>query len=112
MADTKQDIDKALNEIQGIKAFFYYPQTFKQLPCISFYEASNIPIASADDDEYATETIYAVDVWAVTDKQVTDIAAQVIEKMNTIGFVRTFSHDVFDPDSNIRHKAMRFKRIV
>ena len=109
MADIKLEIDRVLNEIKGVTAFFYYPDDFKRLPCISFYEASNTPAAHADDDEYAAEVIYAVDVWAATDRQVEAVPAQATKKMRGIGFVREFSHDVFDPDSTVRHKAMRFR---
>lgn len=111
MSDIKRAIGSALGEIEGAEAFFYYPQSFARLPCVSFYEAANVPAAGADDRAYAAEIVYAVDVWAETDAQAEGVAAHVAEKMGGLGFAREFSCDMYDPGSDVRHKAMRFKTI-
>ncbi|MDR2903252.1 MAG: hypothetical protein LBU77_01915 [Clostridiales bacterium] len=109
MIDVKAEVKKALGAIEGAKVFFYFPQDFKKLPCISYYEAHNAPGASGDDAEYLSEIIYVVDVWGDSSAIVTNIAIETDEKMKGIGFVREFAHDVNDPDSKVRHKTMRFR---
>ena len=56
MINIKPKIVDALNNVKGVKnVFFYYPESFTRLPCISYYEANNSPDRSADDSEYSTE---------------------------------------------------------
>lgn len=108
MVDVKNNVKKALEAIEGVTAFFYYPNTFNKLPCISYYEASNTPEANADDDEYLSEIAYVLDVWGADDKSVTNIVSRANAAMKTLGFRRVFSHDAHNPGSNARHKTMRF----
>ena len=109
MIDVKPDVQKALSAIEGVKAFFYYPKSFKELPCVSYYELNNTPDTGADDQEYLSEIVYVVDVWGSTSSIVTAIAIAAAEKMEGIGFAREFSHDVDPPESAVRHKTMRFR---
>lgn len=111
MIDVKYDVKKALDGIEGVRAFFYFPNNFATLPCISYYEANNAPNVSADDDEYLSEIIYVVDVWGKSSEIVSDIAIKVDSCLKAIGFRREFSHDISNPESKVRQKTMRFKLI-
>lgn len=82
--------------------------TFKKFPCISYYEISNRPAASADDREYITEVIIVVDVWGKLSAEVSEMALKVNKEMTAIGFIREFSHDV-DEKGDLEHKTMRYK---
>ena len=108
MIDVKDKVHKALNGIKGVQAFFYYPDSFSKLPCVSYYEAHNSPDMAADDEEYLSEIVYVVDVWDQTSEKVTRIALKANAAMKKIGFSREFSHDVHNPDRNVRQKTMRF----
>lgn len=112
MVDVKPNVHKALNAIRGVKAFYFYPDTFNGLPCVSYYEANNAPDTFADDIEYSSKIVYVVDVWGETSTQVTKTAQKAEGKMLALGFVREFARDVHDPASAVRHKTMRFKLIT
>lgn len=109
MVNVDEVVYNALQSIEGLTAFFYYPKTFKKLPCVSYYEANNSPRLFSDDRSYMDEIVIVVDVWANSKAKASEIAAAVDDKMQENGFVREFSHDVHNQDSDIRHITMRFK---
>ena len=68
MISLNKDVFAKLSEIKElgfVKSVNYsYPETFSNLPCITFYEINNSIIEFSDDDEYLSEINYVVDVWA------------------------------------------------
>jgi hypothetical protein len=103
----KPDVRAALRTVCG-NVFFYYPKSFKKLPCVSYYEASDVPI-HADDGEFLSKIEIVVSVWGLDSDEVSNLSELVNRAMNEAGFAREFAGDVHDPGSDgIRQKAMRF----
>ena len=111
MVSLNKEIFNKLSEIKElgiVKSVNYsYPETFSNLPCITFYEINNSTVEFSDDDEYLSEINYVVDVWANDYEQLNNISVKVNEKLKEIGFIREISYDVLN--ENIKHKFMRFK---
>lgn len=108
----KQIFDKLneLKELGIVKSVSYsYPETFTNLPCITFYEANNSITEFTEDDEYLSEINYVIDIWDSLYENINNIAIKVNEKLKEIGFIREVSYDV--PSENIKHKFTRFKII-
>lgn len=76
-------------------------------PCITFWELTNFGASYADDREMVSEIHLQVDVWSKSDP--TAIADEVDKTMGELGFIRTAAADLYESDTKIYHKAMRFK---
>lgn len=110
MINYKPIINKALKKVCK-NTFFYYPNNFKELPAISYYESVNMPYNNADDNEYLSEIVFVIDIWGDTSSEVSKICKGVNDEMVKIGFTREFSQDVYTKDAPV-HKNMRYKLIV
>ena len=112
MVNQKPAVLAALRTVPGVAhVFFYYPNSFARMPCISYYELANVPSEAAEDAEYRTESQFAVDVWGDTSEQVDGIAVAVDTALAAIGGWREFCADVYDPGTVYRHKNMRYQLI-
>ena len=112
MINKSRDIQAALSAIPEVKKVsLAYPDSFADLPRVSFFEANNSPAEFSDDCEYLSELNFQIDVWAEKWDDVYDIAIDVDDAMSGIGFTREFSADVPDDQSNIKHKTMRYQFI-
>ena len=92
----------ALNEIESVTVSYHYPDDFNHFPHISFYELSNV---EADYDQVT----YQIDVWSLAPSINQEIALKINEKLHGLGFKRAFSGDLFENDSKIHHKTMRYE---
>lgn len=63
----------------------------------------------AENEETATGYSIQVDIWSPGDY--TALETQVKSLMKAAGFIRTSSTDMFEPDTRIYHKAIRFNYI-
>ena len=111
MINIKPDVRAALETVCD-NVVFYFPKTFKNLPCISYYEINNAPSVFADDGEYTADILYTVDVWDKGSDGVSALALLADGALAAAGFMREFAADVYNPDSSVRHKTMRFKLII
>ncbi|QNG60390.1 hypothetical protein H4O14_02360 [Bacillus sp. PAMC26568] len=73
---------------------------------ITFFIAGEGPALHADNKEVKTWYLIQVDIWSKTDY--TNLAKTVKEKMKLAGFRRSSSQDLYENDTEIYHKAMRF----
>jgi len=60
----------------------------------------------AEDAEIATGYYIQVNLWSKSDY--TTLAGQVKDAMIAAGFARTGSQDLYEPETKIYHKALRF----
>lgn len=74
---------------------------------ITLFELSNFDSAWADGTAYTSEIHLQVDVW-VKGASTSAIAVEVDKTMKTLDFKRTNSTDVYENDTSIFHKAMRY----
>ena len=96
----------------GYTVLYIYPQGEANIPCITWYESNNREWAQADGNEYLTEVEYTVDCWAMTPEATATMGAAVDVKMATLRLKRTFSYDLYEADTRVHHKNMRYRALI
>lgn len=76
---------------------------------ITFFEYNQFSALNADDEEQHTAHFMQVDVWSKGDY--TAIVQQVKQLMKQAGFRRTFETELYEPDTKIFHKVIRFSYV-
>lgn len=111
IVDAKQHVYDTLNTALDMPVHYFYPPIGAALPCVSYYEAENQFHEQADGEEYLTSLAYTVDIWSKSAMSNGDTADTIDTAMNAAGFRRSFSHDLFEPETGIHHKTMRYKAL-
>lgn len=93
-------------------ASYFYPEDWGHLPAISYYEVDNRPETTADDREYSTAVEYVVDIWAKKVDQMLDLAGQVDDALTELGLTRSFTTELYEPETKLRHKPMRYRGVI
>ena len=96
----------------GYTVSYAYPQDNVSLPCVSFYEASNREHGQADGNEYVTECEYVIDIWSASPETNATMALLIDTKMAALRLKRTFSHDLYEAETRIHHKTMRYRGLI
>jgi len=111
--DVKPEIVRALGSNQALISLLGGPRIYQlvapipeELPRITLFEMVNADNWFADDTAYASKIHIQVDVWSK--ESTTAIAAEVDKTMKSIGFQRYASADLYENDTKIFHKALRF----
>lgn len=99
--------DAILAGLVGDRIYFYYPPVEAAYPCISYYELDNRPALYGDNQELASEITFVIDIWAKA--STTAIADAVNRIMTGLGFVREFAGDLYEQDTGVFHKHMRYR---
>ncbi|NTW04535.1 MAG: DUF3168 domain-containing protein [Peptococcaceae bacterium] len=90
----------------GSRIYFQGSGIVDELPRITYFEVVNIGSLYADDVEATSEIHIQIDIWS---KGSTSAMAEEVDKtMKSLGFGRTSSADLYEDDTKIFHKAMRF----
>lgn len=110
--DTLQPEVKTALTGTGYTVTYFYPQSGLALPTISWREGQNRVFSRADSNEYLTEVEYIVDLWASTPETTATMALAVDTALSAIGLERTFSHDLYEIETRIHHKSMRYLGVI
>jgi hypothetical protein len=78
-----------------------------EFPRITFFELDNVSSAFADDTAYAADVSIQVDIWSKGSTSA--IAGEVDQTMKAFGFARTSGADLYETDTKVYHKAMRYR---
>jgi hypothetical protein len=76
---------------------------------ITFFEYNQFSALNADDEEQQTAHFIQVDVWSKGDY--TSIVQQVKDRLKEAGFRRTTETDLYEPETKIYHKVLRFSYV-
>lgn len=109
MIDINAEAEKALSALD-CKIEYYYPEKFNDLPIVSFYNLTETPEFSSDNEEDIQGGTVVVDIWADDPTQCMAISIQVNKIMTKDGWCREFSRDL-GKQNGIYHKTMRFCKI-
>lgn len=82
----------------------------KTYPYITFFTYLDRGIQHADDGEVITGYFIQVDIWSKNDY--TEIANEVHQSMLTANFIKQRFHDLYEEDTKVYHKVMRFFKEV
>lgn len=78
----------------------------KESTYITFFNYLEQGEQYADNEEKVTGYYIRIDVWSKNDY--TELVENVKNAMKAAGFIRTSAADLFESDTKIYHKAMRF----
>lgn len=108
MIDINAEAEKTLSALD-CKITYYYPNNFNDLPIVSFYNLTETPDFSTDNEEDIQSGCVVVDIWADDPSQCGKIGLQVNDIMTSDEWYREFSKDL-PRDGDIYHRTMRFKK--
>jgi len=104
---TALQTNSAMSTLYGQKFYFSNPPDFLNLPVGSYFELDNTGNLYADDQEIGSEIIYQIDLWSKA--SLTAYALGVDSAMTSLDFSRIQSLDLFETDTRIFHKSMRYR---
>jgi hypothetical protein len=99
--------DSALSSLIDGRAIFHGPPDKARLPCITYREENNAPALMGDGKELTSESVIVIDVWSLG--STTAIAKAVDDVMAGLRFVREFAGDLYETDTGVYHKSMRYR---
>lgn len=79
-----------------------------EYPRITFFEIDNSDSQFADDEAYAADVRVQIDVWSKTSTSA--ISGEVDKTMKSLGYTRTSAADLYEQDTKVYHKALRYYR--
>lgn len=106
MRDLSPEVKAALETVCN-NVFYYYPDSFKKMPAISYYDCGN---SSDDNRDLLTPVAFHIDVWTKTVPALQALVTSVDTSIRGMGFRRTFSQPVPDP-SGYRHQSMIYQGV-
>jgi hypothetical protein len=117
MIDLKPQVDQALkndtdlvNLLGGKRVYQIKAPNANEYPRITFSEVNNIDSDYADDSAVSAEIRLQIDVWSKSNYSA--IVARVNAIMESLGFTRYYSIDLYESDTDVFHKALRYLKIV
>lgn len=82
----------------------------KAYPYITFFTYLDRTMQHSDDGEQITGYFIQIDIWSKTDY--TEISKEVHQSMLTANFMKQRFHDLYEDDTKVYHKVMRFLKEV
>ena len=77
------NVNKVLNDLlmplwdEGISVYYQYPETFTELPAVSYYDLITAECFRADNSEQTQMSRAQIDVWAEREAQPGEIAEKI-----------------------------------
>jgi len=91
----------------GPRIYFQVAPNADEFPRITYYEQDNRPALHGDSRELGSEVTFVIDIWA---KASTSAIADAVDRIMTgLGFVREFAGDLYEQDTGVYHKNMRYR---
>jgi hypothetical protein len=119
MLDVKKYVYSALKNDATLVALlgsntkiqFYYPNDFNTLPIVTYQELNQPDEQQGYFDNIPTsvESTIQIDVW-VSSTGITPIVQSIDNIMHGLYFNTDFSSDLYEPDTKIQHRVMRYRR--
>lgn len=97
--------------ITGLEVYQSYPDEFKSLPTITFSVNNNTVETDLDGNILYQDITVTVDIWGESSSQCSDVLDKVETLLRQNYYKLTYSADVPNTDSRIRHIANRFTLI-
>lgn len=105
--------DSALVALLGSssKILFAYPNDFTALPVVTYQEINQTDEEQGywDDTPNSVESTIQVDVW-VSSGSTTNIVQRIDTIMHGLLFNTDYSADMYEPDTKIQHRVLRYRR--
>jgi hypothetical protein len=95
-----------IDTLEPFAPTFFLTYSGKIYPHITFFEINQNGVLFADNEEKKTIHYLQVDIWSKGDY--TDLTKQVKESLIAVGFRRTYESELYEKDTDLYHKALRF----
>ncbi|MCK9327264.1 MAG: hypothetical protein M0P69_17360 [Bacteroidales bacterium] len=92
--------------LQGARVYAVKAPRAEEYPRITFFEMVNFDENYADDTSYSSRLVYQVDIWSKANPD--PIAVEVDKEMKSIGFTRIAGADLYENDTQVYHRALRY----
>lgn len=117
MLDVKKYVYSALKNDTTLVALlgsaskiqFYYPNDFNLLPIVTYQELNQSDNDYFDNAPFSVESTIQIDIW-VAGTGLVPIIQSVDNVMHSLFFNIDFSSDLYEPDTKIQHRVMRYRR--
>lgn len=111
MVDYHTTLRNSLTTATGLPVYYEAFLT-KQVgtPCISYYEVNNYD-TNIGDTIYYSRVSFIIKVWS---NQISDLQSYTIsidEVMKVLGFYRVSANELFDPNSTMGQKILRYEAL-
>ena len=107
--DINEEAEKSLKKT-GYNVVFHYPQSFSELPVISFYTLKEQGEVSYDNREYFREGTISADLWAKSPKETAELYTDVRKALTEDGWTEIFAADIPRGGKNVYHRSARFTK--
>jgi len=87
-----------------------WPNTFVNVPLISYLEGNQSNGEFADDVEIANNVFIEIHVFTAYTQSTTPIAQAVDAVMSGLRFTLSFSSELSEPQQKVRHRVMKYNR--
>ena len=111
MIGLSERIKQILNA-SGAQVWREYPQSWTQLPAVTWRESGNSELAQADGCEHLAELEYAIDVWSGSAEKNAELAEKIDAAMASIRLRRTYSAELFESATRLHHRAIRYRCVA
>jgi hypothetical protein len=89
-----------------------YPNKITITPMILFRETNQPATGYYDDAPQAGDSVITVDVYTQIGESTTEIIQRLDQLFENVLWHCEFSSDVPDPDANMNHRVLRYRRIM
>lgn len=103
---------KALLEELDAPVFYFYPQSWLQLPAVCWRESGNREIARADGQPHLAELTYAVDVFSRSAAENQALSEEIDRRMMAAQLRRDYLSDLFDAKTGYYHRSLRYRCVA
>lgn len=76
-------------------------------PRVSYFEVTNFDSDFSDDNSFASEVVMQIDVWHK--ESTSAISGEVDKTMKQLGYTRSSAQDLYEDDTGVHHKALRYR---
>lgn len=109
MIDINAEAEETLSGLD-CRIEYFYPEKFNELPIVTFYNLTERPDFSSDNEETIQSGTVVIDIWASEPAQCGEIGMKVNELMTSDDWSREFSRDLPPDGSGVYHRTMRFTK--
>lgn len=99
---------KLVSLLGGQRVYQLAAPNAEEYPRITFFEIENSDSQFADNEVYATEVFVQIDVWSKG--STSEISGEVDRAMRQLEYSRYGGADLYEPDTKVFHKALRYRR--
>lgn len=113
------DVNKIINKLlaplrkEGIRVCYQYPESFEELPAVSYYDLLTSECFKADNAEVSQLSRVQIDIWSDREAKPGEIAAKVNEIMQADSWQRELKRDMpKGAENHVYHTTMRFAKEI